>query len=154
LVGRPRRIPSSRAGIGTSPSVITAWIRAASPALRVSGPIESRVGLSGKTPSVGHRPTVVLCPNRPVKQAGMRTDPPVSVPSAKPHSPAAVATAEPLEEPPGIRCVLASHGFHGVPRASLTPVAPRANSTVLVLPMGMQPAAFRRWTTVPSGPVR
>ena len=33
----------------------------------------------------------------------MRTDPPVSLPSAKSQAPAAAAAAEPLDEPPGIR---------------------------------------------------
>src|SRR3546814_1892827 len=84
----------------------------------------------------------------------MRIEPPVSVPRAKPHRPAATATAEPLDEPPGNRWTVASQGFHGVPRASLTPVAPRANSTVLVLPRITQPAALSCPTNGPSGPVR
>ncbi len=84
----------------------------------------------------------------------MRIEPPVSVPSAKPHRPAATATADPLDEPPGNRWTAESQGFQGVPRASLTPVAPSANSTVLVLPRMMQPACFSRWISGPSGPVR
>jgi hypothetical protein len=35
--------------------------------------------------------------------AGTRVDPPVSVPSAKSHRPAATAAAEPLDDPPGTR---------------------------------------------------
>ena len=42
-------------------------------------------------------------PEEPQKLAGTRTEPPVSVPSAKSTSPAATATADPLEEPPGSR---------------------------------------------------
>src|SRR3546814_20347106 len=101
-----------------------------------------------------HSPIVVLCPNRPQKRAGMRIEPPVSVPRAKPHRPAATATAEPLDEPPGNRWTVASQGFHGVPRASLTPVAPRANQTVLVFPRITQPAALSCPTTGAPGPVR
>ena len=37
----------------------------------------------------------------PQKDAGWRIDPPVSVPSAAMHWPAATAAAEPPEEPPG-----------------------------------------------------
>ena len=47
------------------------------------------------------RPHVVLSPAIPQHAAGMRTDPPVSVPNATSASPAATATAEPLEDPPG-----------------------------------------------------
>jgi hypothetical protein len=43
-----------------------------------------------------------LRPNTPQQAAGVRIDPPVSVPSAKSHSPAATAAAEPLDDPPGI----------------------------------------------------
>ena len=39
----------------------------------------------------------------PQKLAGMRTEPPVSEPSAKCASPAATAAAEPLDEPPATR---------------------------------------------------
>ena len=89
----------------------------------------------------------------PLSAAGTRTEPPVSEPMAKAHRPAATATAEPLDEPPGSRWVLASHGFHGVPRGVLTPVMPSANSTVLVLPSTTQPARFSDFTKLPSGPM-
>ena len=148
-VGRPRRSPRKAAGRGASSPVAAAWTRAASAAARVSGPTVSSVGDSGNTPSVGSRPIVVLWPKIPLRQAGMRTEPPVSDPMAKPHSPAATATPEPLEEPPGVRWTSRSHGFHGVPRASFTPVAPSANSTVFVLPRRTQPARFSPFTNRP-----
>ena len=44
-----------------------------------------------------------LSPAIPVKAAGWRIEPPVSVPSAPGTSPAATAAAEPPEEPPGVR---------------------------------------------------
>ena len=109
---------------------------------------------SGKTPAVGHSPTVVLWPKTPQKAAGRRTEPPVSEPIAKPHRPAATATAGPLLEPPGMRWTAASHGFQGVPRGSLMPTAPSANSTVLSLPRNTQPARRKRSTNGPSGPIR
>ena len=90
----------------------------------------------------------------PQKAAGRRTEPPVSEPMAKPHRPAAMATPEPLLEPPGVRCTAASQGFQGVPRGRLMPVVPRANSTVLVLPKMTQPARLRLLTKLPSGPIR
>ena len=43
----------------------------------------SNVVLSGTMPSVGQRPLVVLRPTWPVTLAGIRTEPPVSVPKRK-----------------------------------------------------------------------
>ena len=84
----------------------------------------------------------------PHSDAGMRTEPPASDPIAAGASPAATATAEPLDEPPGTRCVAVSHGFHGVPIGWLRPQPPNANSTMCVLPSGIMPAAIRRSTAV------
>ena len=50
---------------------------------------------------------------RPQKDAGPRTEPPVSLPSAISTRPAATAAAEPDDEPPGTRPGAA--GFIGVP---------------------------------------
>ena len=152
-VGFPSRKPVNGVAKGISEPVIMACRIAASAALLVNGPSVSSVGESGKTPSVGKRPTDVLCPNIPFRHAGILTEPPVSEPIANAHIPAAVATPEPLEDPPGIRCVERSHGFQGVPLASLTPVAPSAYSTVLVLPKMIQPDCFNAVTYRPSGPV-
>jgi hypothetical protein len=58
----------------------------------------------------------------PQHAAGMRIDPPVSVPYAMSASSAATAVAEPLEEPPGTR--RGSSGLTGVPKALLIPVMP------------------------------
>ena len=44
-------------------------------------------------------------------------------------------------------------GFQGVPLTSFTPVAPRANSTVFVLPSTIHPACFKAVTKRPAGPV-
>ena len=76
----------------------------------------------------------------------MRTDPPVSLPMPIGASPAATATAVPLDDPPGTRWRSRSQGFHGVPIIRLVPHAPRANSTMWVLPSGIMPAPSNRST--------
>src|SRR6187401_792238 len=79
-------------------------------------------------------------PATPHIEAGLRTEPPVSVPMATGRKPAAVALPAPLEEPPqkwsrfqGLRA-----GGHG--RSNDGP--PMANSCVESLPMNTPPAAF------------
>ena len=87
-------------------------------------------------------------PNTPLKLAGMRIDPPPSLPVAMVHSPAANAAPAPPLEPPGVRAV--SHGLRqGAPNSfSVVPDCP--NSGVLVLPSTMAPAALTRSTTIES----
>ena len=70
-------------------------------------------------------------PKTPQQAAGIRIEPPVSVPKVKSASFAATAAAEPLDDPPGI-----SSGYLGlsaVPKARLIPVMPKANSCKFVL---------------------
>src|SRR2546430_16707109 len=98
------------------------------------GPCVSSVVESGSTPKVLTRPTLTLRPTMPHHEAGRRTEPPVSVPIAAGASPAATATPEPLDEPPGVRCTLASHGFHGAPMCRLVAPPPMADSNVYGLP--------------------
>ena len=76
-------------------------------------PTVSKEGASGTMPSIAMRPCVGRRPTTPQKLAGTRTDPPVSVPSAKSHSPPATAEADPDEEPPGTHPGAAE--FTGVP---------------------------------------
>src|SRR5438045_3451752 len=101
--------------------------------LRPIGPGVSRLALSGMIPAELMRPVVTLRPVSPQKEAGIRTEPPVSVPIAHGAIRAATATPEPLLDPPGVRASVRSHGFHGVPRWALVPQPPKANSTVWVL---------------------
>ena len=84
----------------------------------------------------------------PHQEAGRRTEPPVSVPTAQGASPAATATPEPLLEPPGVRLRCGSHGFQGVPRRVFVPQPPIANSTVCVFPSTMMPWAISRRASV------
>ena len=88
-----------------------------SKAERASGPItEMSVGVRmppSAWPNIGTRFQVGLCPNTPQKWAGLRIEPPMSLPISSPVSPAASAAADPPEEPPGVRPV--SHGLLVVP---------------------------------------
>ena len=68
--------------------------------LRVSGPTWSQLLEKPITPLRPTRPKVGLKPTMPHIHAGVRTDPPVSVPSAKLHRPAATAAADPVLELP------------------------------------------------------
>ena len=65
---------------------------------------------------------VVLSPVIPQNAAGMRTDPPVSEPSAAAAMPSATETAAPLDDPPGMRPRARSQGFLGVPKCGLMPI--------------------------------
>ncbi len=62
----------------------------------------------------------------------------------------ATATAEPEEEPPGMRPRTLSHGLRGVPKFRLRPMPENANSDMLVRPMSIAPAARRRLTAFAS----
>jgi hypothetical protein len=89
---------------------------------RAIGPAWSNVGASGKTPSVGTSPNVGLKPTTPQQAAGMRIEPPLSVPRAASQSPAARAAADPPLEPPGIR--LLSSGLTTSPKWTFSDVIP------------------------------
>src|SRR5688572_25410972 len=104
---------------------------AASATVQVIGPTWARVpnGLAGWC---GTRPYVGLRVNVPVKAAGMRTEPPPSVPTASGASPAATAAAAPPLEPPGVRARFQGFRLTPVSGLSVTPFHP--NSGVVVLP--------------------
>ncbi len=76
---------------------------AASCAVRAIGPTVSSEALIGMTPSVLTCPRAGRTPVSPHSAEGTRTEPPVSVPSAPAHSPAATAAADPPLDPPGLR---------------------------------------------------
>ena len=65
-------------------------------------------------------------------------EPPVSEPRDTGTRPAATAAALPPEEPPGTRSV--SHGLRVGPKAEVSVEPPKANSSMLSLPMGSAPA--------------
>ena len=99
----PKDMPSILRGLvlGVDP-LYASKINLVSSTDRAIGPGVSNVGDSGKIPSVGHLSLVVFKPTIPFSEAGILTEPPVSVPIAKAAKPEATATADPLLEPPGI----------------------------------------------------
>ena len=84
-------------------------------------------------------------PTSPQQAAGIRIEPPPSLPWAIGTMPAATAAAAPPDEPPGVRSV--SQGLRVGPkrRGSVTGRIP--NSGMLVLPTSTKPASRRRRTT-------
>src|SRR6516164_3844641 len=94
------------------------------------------------------RPNVVFSPTTPQHAAGIRMEPPVSVPNETSASPIATATAEPLEDPPGSR--RGSFGFTGVPAQWFTPFGDQPSSVRLVLPTMRAPASRADATTAAS----
>ena len=89
-----------------------------------------------------------MSPTTPQSDAGWRTLPPVSVPSAHTTSPLATAAALPPLEPPGTR--RRSHGLYTGPNAEFSFDEPIANSSQLVLPASTAPAPDRRAHAVQS----
>ena len=83
--------------------------------LRASGPKLSSVDDSGTPPSSGTRRCVGLKPTMPLKAAGIRQEPPVSVPSAPCAIRSATETAAPDDDPPGTWPTSRRHTLFGVP---------------------------------------
>ena len=95
-----------------------------------------RMELGGSDPSVAIKDSIDIAgfatrmgskcladaPRATEHAAGMRIEPPVSLPSAKSTRPAATATAEPLDDPPGTRP--GARGLMGVPQERLMPLTP------------------------------
>src|SRR5438094_10492846 len=94
------------------------------------------------------RPYVGFRPTTPHMAAGCRIEPPVSDPRATGVSPAATAAADPPLVPPGMRS--SAHGLCAGPNAEFSLDDPMANSSQLVLPTTIAPAASSRATTVAS----
>src|ERR1700722_7620736 len=112
---------------------------------RVSGPGWSSEYSRGKMPSRLARPCVGFKPTTPHRAAGMRTEPPLSVPTEGGTRPAAPMAPEPLLEPPGEYAVF--HGLRILPKSGLSPDSPSANLFMFALPTMTAPAALRRFTT-------
>src|SRR6266436_1820587 len=87
-------------------------------------------------------------PTTPQNDAGWRTEPPVSEPSAAGTAPAATSAAEPPEEPPGTRVL--SVGCCVRPYAECSVDDPMANSSQFVFPAISAPAALSLATAVAS----
>src|SRR5262245_61665271 len=96
-------------------------------------------------------------PTVPVRAAGWRIEPPVSVAVAARHRLAATAAEEPPEEPPGTRPTLEPlagswrrQGFTTGPKRLVSLDEPMANSSQLSLPSITAPASHRFRVTVDS----
>ncbi len=98
---------------GASPGASAAIAAAQSATDAAIGPAWSKEGASGKQPSIGTSAKVGLKPTTPQQAAGMRIEPPESLPRPTTASPAATAAAEPPLEPPAMRP--GKRGFGTVP---------------------------------------
>ena len=121
----------------TSTPVMAPSRRATSATVRPIGPDVGIWILWSTATSCGMDREVGRSPTTPLKDAGLRRDPPRSDPSATDTDPQARATAAPPLEPPAL-----SAGFHGLrvrPCTGLKVWEPAPNSGVLVLPTVMRP---------------
>ena len=92
------------------------------------------------------RPNVVFIPNSPEYDAGMRIEPPPSLPVHAGKSPAATAAAEPPDEPPGVRSTF--HGFLVMPCNGVFVKLTVPCSDAVVSPVITAPAARKRATSL------
>src|SRR5258708_26972984 len=86
----------------------------------------------------------------PHSAAGMRTEPPVSVPSANAAMPSLTDTAAPEDDPPGILRLPRSEGFAGGPDFGLTPTPVEANPLILARAVATATPARRLAPAAPS----
>src|SRR6266576_317766 len=141
----PTAISSSEANSAAAkPGAMTSSSAAHSSTVRPIGPTWSKLGASGKQPSIETSPYVGLNPTTPQQAAGMRIEPPESVPRAASTSPSASAAAEPPDDPPAIRP--GATGFGTVPKCGFSDVTPYANSCRFVLPTFAYPLDSARRT--------
>ena len=137
--GSGSEIGARGSGPATAPS-----IRATSVTLRAIGPCTpignqaAWLGQIGTRPGAGRKPTTLQ------KPAGLRSDPPRSLPSAIGSIPEASAAAAPPLLPPHV--FVRSYGLRVAPNTALNVCDPAPSSGVLVLPMVMAPAARSRST--------
>src|SRR2546425_13171096 len=87
-------------------------------------------------------------PTTPQHEAGMRIEPPMSVPSATPAMPAATAAALPPLEPPGV--MPSRHGLLVAGKMALVVPTAAASSGRLVFPRIAAPAVLTRATPTSS----
>ena len=131
-------------GVLSSGPAIAASINAQSETVRAMGPRTLRLLQPSGTGYAGTRPALVLNPTTLQKLAGLRSEPPMSLPSASGSILAASATAAPPELPPHVR--VRSNGFFVSPKTSLKVCEPAPHSGTFVFPIVTPPASTRRWT--------
>src|SRR6266850_3771195 len=121
---------SDNGSAGCSPHLASSS-NARSSTLRAIGPCTVRLRSILATGVCATRPMLGRIPTTPQKLAGLRSEPPMSVPWASHAVPVASATAAPPEEPAADRD--RSHGLSVAPNTSLKVLAPAPNSGVLDL---------------------
>lgn len=127
---------------------ITDSIKARSARLRAIGPATASVSQGRSVGQIGTKPGVGRSPKTPQNAAGVRIEPPRSLPSAKATIPDASAAAPPPVEPPAVSDK--SQGLRVAPNNAFLVLAPAANSGTLVLPRTIASARRRRSTMTAS----
>src|SRR5258706_6954326 len=112
---------------------------------RATGPGTESVNQPRLEGTLGTRPGDVRMPTTLQKLGGFRSEPPMSLPSAKGTMPQASASAPPPVLPPQV--LVTSYGLRVGPNTGLNVCEPNPNSGTFVLPMTIPPAAFSRCTT-------
>ncbi len=121
---------------------------AQSSTVRQIGPILSMLQLSAIAPCRLTRPNVGRRPVQPQRVHGETIEPSVSVPMANPTRPAAVAAAEPADEP-----LEPCSGFHGFFVCPPYQTSPQASAPSVSLATSTAPAWSSRRTTVASSSI-
>src|SRR6218665_3637709 len=80
----------------------------------------------------------------PQNEAGMRTEPPPSVPGGRTPAPVAAATAAPPDETPHV--IAGAQGLRVMPKALLSVTAFQPSSAAVVMPTKMAPPPRSRAT--------
>src|SRR5262249_7029841 len=135
-----KRVPGSVIDIGqrVSGPAITLSSSAASATVLPIGPETPSVAHAFPIAACGTRPGAVRKPTTLQNAAGLRNDPPLSLPSAMGTIPHARLTAAPPLDPPHV--FERSYGFFVAPNTGLNVCDPAPNSGVLVLPTAIAPA--------------
>ena len=123
--------------------LIASSISAASATVRVIGPT-CATSPKAEGGYVATRPKVGFSPKMPQNAAGMRIEPPASLPTASGQIPASTAAALPPLLPPGVRSRF--HGLRVTPESGESVIAFQPNSGVVVLPKNSAPASRSRAT--------
>src|SRR6185295_5640571 len=145
--GAANEPPASASAIGDRGSgpASALNISAASATLRAIGPSTLSVDQPVAAGHVGTRPGDGRRPTTWQKLAGLRSDPPMSLPSAIGSMPQASATAAPPLLPPHV--FVRSYGLSVDPNTGLKVCDPAPNSGVFVLPTRIAPACLTRSTS-------
>ena len=123
--------PGSGPCSASSARAVSRTLRLSTPSVEAPYQTSPMPGPTETRPREGRRPT------RPQQAAGMRMEPPPSLPAAMGTMPAATAAAAPPLEPPGVRP--RSQGLQARPCSAESLTALSASSGRLVLPKTTSP---------------